>query len=194
MSDAELVLRVCDGDDAAFAALAGRHTGMLRNITSRYFLTGADRDDLDQEALIGLHKACLSFDFSGRAQFRHFAALCVERHILTAVKAHTRGKHRALNESIRFSMPLGETGATVGDTLASTAPGPERIVQARTDLGALLGLSLSDTERAVLGRHLSGMSLADSGAGLGKSGQGPAKVADNALQRVRKKAGLVLAA
>lgn len=194
MQDGELALRAIDGDNAAFTALAHRHRKLIHGIASRYYFAGADREDVHQEALLGLFHACEAFDFSGRAKFSTFAGLCIERYVITALKASQRLKHRALNESISLTAPTGDNDSTLTDVLPCNQPTTDELVEQRQQLAALvdrLPKQLTEIEQTVLARRLGGATLRESGDGLGWA-QSPQKTADNALCRIRRKAHDVL--
>lgn len=186
----ELALRAADGDQGAFERLARRFGGMLHLVVSRYFLAGAEREDLEQEALIGLHKATLSFDPGRGAQFATFARLCVERQVLSALKRATSGRQEVLTHAVRLDeqAAAGEPDTLLGLVAAPEYADPAVRAVARDRLRRLLELcgECSALERTVLARVLSGATLAEAGQGLGKGR--PGKVADNALNRVRRRA------
>jgi RNA polymerase sporulation-specific sigma factor len=197
MDEITLVLRSCDGDSGAFAALAAKHRPLLRHIVSRYYLVGGDRQDLEQEALLGLHKACMSYDCSGRSGFTHFAALCVEHQVIAALKAATCGKHGPLNDSVRFERPIqhDDEEGTLGDLVAGPQTDDPAIrAEHREDLRRILyelPEQLTDLQRTVFERAWGGATLQEAGQDLGQS-YDAAKTADNALGRIRSKARVLL--
>src|SRR4051812_10279844 len=105
-SDGRLADRAAQGDSLAFAVLLGRHGDLVRAASARYFLPGHDRADVEEEAALGLYRACLDFRPERGVPFRAFADLCVRRAVLTALTAARRAKHRPLNERITLETPL----------------------------------------------------------------------------------------
>lgn len=195
MSDGRLVARAAQGDSLAFAVLLGRHGGLVRVASARYFLPGHERADVDQEAALGLYRACVDFRPERGVPFRAFADLCVRRAVLTGLTAARRAKHGPLNERIALETPLApdRDGPPLSALIAAPAElEPPARVEARARLRRLCELParLSEIERVVLARVLAGATLADAGAGMGTN---PAKVADNALTRARRKARNLLA-
>ena len=91
------------GSEDALAALLDRYRRFARAKARSYFLVGADRDDVEQEAMIGLYKAARDFRPEHEAAFRAFAELCITRQIITAIKTATRQKHQALNQYVSIS-------------------------------------------------------------------------------------------
>ena len=71
---------------------------------NRFFLIGAEDDDMIQEGMIGLFKAIQSFDLEKNNSFKTFANLCIERQLITAIKSSNRQKHIPLNSY--FSLNL----------------------------------------------------------------------------------------
>jgi RNA polymerase sporulation-specific sigma factor len=195
MSDGALASRAGQGDSLAFAVLLARHRDLIRAAGARYFLPGHERADVEQEAALGLYRACTDFRPERGVPFRAFADLCVRRAVLTALTAARRAKHGPLNERIALDSPVSPDPDGPRPTATLAAPAelePPARVEARARLCRLRELPdrLSDRERVVLARVLAGATLADAGAGLGSN---PAKLADNALTRARRKARELLA-
>ena len=120
LSDEELAQRGSQGCTEAVVMLIRRYKFFLRAQCNGYFLIGAGREDLMQEALIGLYKAIRDFDVTKTHSFRPFAALCVKRQIITAIKTASRQKHIALNSFISFDKNIDngfDTGRTLLDVL-----------------------------------------------------------------------------
>ncbi len=158
MSDAALVLRARGGDEVAFQKLARTYRVVIRGYTKeQYFLGGGgDKDDLWQEGLIGLHKAVRGWQPS-RGPFRAFARLCIERQIVTAVRASTRRKHEVLNCATPFSTPKVGNGddekQTVGELVPALGPGIHETVELQQDLAKVISICserLTQTERRVV--------------------------------------------
>ena len=56
-TDEELIEKSRNGNDLALDVLISRYIGLVRQKAFRFFLVGADKEDLLQEGLIGLFKA-----------------------------------------------------------------------------------------------------------------------------------------
>lgn len=188
-ADEELVDRCRAGDDSALASLMARYRGVARGKASNYFLVGGDRDDVVQEAMIGLYKAIRDFDASHGASFRSFAELCITRQILTAIKSATRLKHTPLNHSVSFDGPTGTEGErySLSDTVASdqaldplqTLLSDDRLRELRSTFETVL----SELETRVLALYVDGQSYQEIAVELGRQ----VKSIDNALQRIKRK-------
>jgi RNA polymerase sporulation-specific sigma factor len=170
------------GDELAFQRLLCRHQPLLNAHARRYFLPGADDDDVAQEARIGFAKAVRGYRPDAGASFRTFAAMCVARQLATALKAARRHKHLALSEASR-----GDDAQRAWERLPADADGPAERARARERRDQLraAATSLSALERAVLGHALAGWSTSEAAYQLGIA----PKSADNALQRARTKIG-----
>jgi len=178
------------GDDVAIAELLTRYRWLARSKARSYFIAGGDRDDVVQEAMIGLYKAVRDFDPSHGVAFAGFADLCVTRQVITAVKAATRYKHGPLRHSISLDAPTDRSRGgtqTVADTLcADVGTDPAEIVvsaAAVRRLGSHLDAVLSDLEADVLRLLLEGHSYVEIAQAVGRH----TKTVDNAIQRLRRK-------
>lgn len=179
-SDDSLASRARSGDDHALADLLRSYGPRVRRLASRYFLHGGDRDDLAQEGMIGLYKAVCDFDADCGVPFAPFADMCVQRQLISAVRAATRLKHAVLADAAELTEHAEAACLTV------LTVDPARVVLARETLAELKGFvdgELSSLERGALWLHLDGLSLKESAARLSTR----SKAVDNALQRARRK-------
>ena len=88
--DVRLVRMAQSGSDAAYSEIMARYRGFVRVKSRGYFLVGAEREDVLQEATIGLFKAIRDYDWERQASFRSFADLCITRQLITAIKTSRR--------------------------------------------------------------------------------------------------------
>lgn len=188
LTDVDLVVATRAGDQRAMESLVARYRGAARARASNYFLVGADREDLCQEAMIGLTKAIRDFDLANGASFAAFADLCITRQILTAIKMATRLKHAPLNSYVSFDRPYdSDPERTLADTVAIEADAdPLECLVADDGLRSLMGIVedvLSGLEADVLRLYADGRSYQEIAALLGRR----TKSIDNALQRIKRK-------
>src|SRR6476660_1883093 len=197
LDDHYLVALAKEGRSDAYDAIVRRYRGFVRLKASSYFLLGGESDDLIQEGLLGLYKAVRDYRTDRESSFRNFAELCITRQIITAGKTATRNKHTPLNQYVSFS----QSPAAAGDsepTLDEILPGPSvadpvNQVIASEELESLvscLSSVLSDLESRVLSLYLDGYSYEVIAERL----ECDTKTVDNALQRVKRKVGVHLAA
>lgn len=184
------VERAQRGDAQAQENLVRRYRWVCATMATRYFLPGGERDDLYQEAMIGLLRAIRDYHPGRGRQFRSFVALCVRRQVITAVKYATRLKQEPLNAARSLDEPLWEqdpTGPLLGDLLEDPESRPLDEVVARDEthreLAATMTRVLTPYEVSVVRGYLAGDSYAAIAATLGTH----AKSIDNALLRARRK-------
>lgn len=189
-SDLQLVAAAQAGDERALERLLSRYRALALGRARRYFLPGGDPEDLAQEAMIGLCHAVAGFDRTRQSGFRAFAALCVDRQLVSAVRAATRHKHNVLTHALSLHRPV-PGGEDAGATLAELLPAPPlsdpaELVESAEAAHALrehLAAVLSDLESEVLRLHVAGRSHQDIAGAV----QRHTKAVDNALRRVRHK-------
>lgn len=189
--DEELVLMAQNGDDAAQDYLLNKYKSLVRAKSRAYFLIGADSEDIIQEGMIGLYKAVRDYNEEKNASFRSFAELCVNRQMITAIKAATRQKHQPLNSYVSLNKPVyeEESEQTYMDFLQSSSSAllnPEALLIGQENKSFLenqMVKNLSSFETRVLVLYLQGRSYFEIAHVLDK----PEKSIDNALQRVKKK-------
>ncbi len=189
MPEEDLIIRAKRGSVPAIEHLLRKYRGLVKAKARTYFLLGADREDLIQEGMIGLFKAIRDFSSGGQCSFRTFAALCVMRQMISAVKGASRHKHGVLNTYVSMD---GNGNEGEGDLSSRELMGgeqahsPEVVVLRREFVSRISGAidrSLSELEREVVRHYLKGSSYGEIARALGCK----VKVVDNALQRAKKK-------
>ncbi len=120
----ELVVMVQQGNDSAEEYLINQYKDLVKSIARSYFIVGAEAEDVEQEARIGLFKAIMDYDGNSNTCFRTYANLCMNRQIITAIKAANRKKHTPLNTSVSLDHKITENDEdgrqmTLADTLRS---------------------------------------------------------------------------
>lgn len=189
MSDEELVACAQNGDSDAEEYILEKFKKIVYLKTRKYFMRGAERDDLIQEGMIGLCKAIRDFLPDKGITFRTFADLCVTRQVITAVKTSTRQKHLALNSAQSLDKSLYEDGSDISmlDLLPNIkAVNPEDTIISQERLDGLhksLRHSLTNLEFNVLVLYLQRLSYNTIACKLNVS----VKAVDNALTRVKHK-------
>ena len=196
-TDLELVAAAQAGDSVAFDRLVDRYRRFVRSRSRGYFIVGGDREDLEQEALIGFYKSVRDFKPELQASFRAFAELCINRQLITAIKTATRKKHQPLNQSVSFSASRpGDDRDDRDDEIPAAAdaladPAEQLVALERLAVThEALASTLSPLEVEVLTRYVEGRSYEVIAAEVGRH----VKAVDNALQRVKRKLSQHLAA
>jgi RNA polymerase sigma-H factor len=189
-TDEELLASHRGGDERAAEALLSRYRGLARVKARSYFLAGGDRDDVLQEAMIGLYKAVRDFQPEKQASFRGFADLCITRQLITAIRSASCQKHVPLNSCVSLSKPIAsdeEPDRQLMDVVSGPKHlDPVEVVIATEELGAIKAAFrelLSTFETDVLRLHAEGKSYQEMGRLLDRD----VKSIDNALQRIKRK-------
>ncbi len=190
LPDDELVAVYQGGRQDALQVVIERYRRFARAKARGYFLVGADADDVEQEALIGLYKAARDFRPEHQASFRAFAELCITRQIITAIKTATRQKHQPLNQYVSVSGVRGsdDPGECSVEELLHGHHGSDPAERVVADEGmdamrTAMAEMLSGLEVDVLRLYVEGKSYQEIGDQLGRH----VKSIDNALQRIKRK-------
>ena len=77
IADEDLIEIIRSGDKLAFDYLMNRYKELVNIKVSKYFIIGAERDDIVQEGLIGLFKAIKSYKSDMKNSFKNFANMCI---------------------------------------------------------------------------------------------------------------------
>lgn len=189
-SDESLVQSIKNGDTSALNYLLAKYQPLVNRKVSKYFMIGAEKEDIFQEGMIGLYKAIKSYEPDKQNSFKSFANLCIERQLITAIKTSNRQKHMPLNSYLSLNTSAYEededtelmeifNSNLVEDPLDTiTKQEYYKTVENTIDQ------SLSNFEKQVLNSYIQGESYVDIADKLGA----PVKSIDNAIQRIRKKA------
>ncbi len=169
---------ITERGERTLARLTASFMPYIRKRSGELRAAGLERDDLEQEGLIGLYDALTSFDETRGSDFSSYAYICINNRMLTAVRQAARKKNLPLNGYL--SLSDDDARGLEGDDT------PEEVAIARESYIALqnrINSDLSDFEREVLSLYLEGYDYTSVARRLGCS----VKSADNALQRARKK-------
>ncbi len=189
LTDEELVAVAQQGDDDASDYLLLKYRALIMSKAKSYFIAGADRDDIIQEGMIGLHKAVRDFCPMRGTSFRPFAEMCITRQVITAVKAASRQKHAPLNYYLSLDKPIYTDGSDrqLLDVLPdekTTDPAEMFLVREQLDTVCdLLRFLLSDFEYKVFLLYLNEQTYREIASAL----ETTPKAVDNALCRVKRK-------
>lgn len=190
MSDEGLVDQAKSGDKNALEYLINKYKELVNMKVSKYFIIGAEKEDIVQEGLIGLYKAVKSYSPDKQNSFKTFANMCIERQLITAIKSSNRQKHMPLNSylSLNASAYENDEESTLFDTYnAHQIEDPLDTITKQEyykSVEIAIDKSLSDFEKQVLNRYMKGESYIQ----IAEKLDTPVKSIDNAIQRIRKKA------
>ena len=192
MSDDELLELINKKDTDALDFLICKYKDLVNSKVNKYFIIGAEKEDIVQEGLIGLYKAIKDYKPDKQNSFKSFANLCIERQLITAIKSSNRQKHMPLNSYLSLNMTAfenedGNNDTQIVDVLENTViEDPLDTITKKeyfSSVENVIDSSLSDFEKKVLNRYVQGESYVKIAEGL----DAPVKSVDNAIQRIRKK-------
>ena len=188
--DKILLEEIKHGNNEALNKLLDKYKELVNMKVGKYFIIGAEKEDIYQEGMIGLYKAIKSFDSAKENSFKTFANLCIERQLITAIKTSNRQKHMPLNSYLSLNATAYDddndtslieifNSKTVEDPL-ETLTKKEYFKSVEDKIEE----NLSDFEKQVLHRYARGESYVT----IAEKLDSPVKSVDNAIQRIRKKA------
>ena len=193
MKDEDLVEIIKSGDKSALNCLLNRYKELVNIKVSKYFMVGAEKEDIVQEGLIGLFKAIKSYKIGMQNSFKSFANMCIERQLITAIKSSNRQKHMPLNSYLSLNISAYDEQESNSDTTlidifdSNMIEDPLDTITKKEyyqNLEETIEKSLSDFEKKVLSRYINGESYVQ----IAEKLDTPVKSVDNAIQRIRKKA------
>ena len=185
-TDEELVTLIRQGREEVTDFLLEKYKPLVRKKTNVMYLIGGEQEDLIQEGMIGLFKAIQSYRDDRDSGFYHFAEICINRQLYTALEAPNRKKHLPLNSYVSLSEPESDAGSELQEACLDQIKSPEQQVIERelwADFKRRLTGNLSKMENQVLILYLEGHNYLQIAEILEKS----PKSIDNALQRIRQK-------
>ena len=193
MTDEKLIENIKNEDQNAFNCLLERYNDLVNMKASKFFMAGAEKDDMVQEGMIGLYKAVKSYVPQKQNSFKTFANMCIERQLITAVKNSNRQKHIPLNSSVSLNASAYDDNEDVDriDILnIKTLNDPSDIIANQEyfkDIKEKIKENLSEFELMVLNEYEKGKSY----AAIAEKLNAKTKSVDTAIQRIRKKANKI---
>ena len=193
MTDEKLIENIKQEDQKALDCLLQRYNETVTMKANRFFMVGAEKEDMIQEGMIGLYKAVKSFNTEKQNSFKTFANMCIERQLITAVKNSNRQKHIPLNSSISLNAAAYDDNEDMDklDVLdVKTLNDPSDIIADREYFESIenkIKENLSDFELQVLYEYEKGKTY----AAIAEKLNAKIKSVDTAIQRIRKKANKI---
>ena len=190
MTDEQIISQIKEGDEHALSFLIEKYKDLVNSKVGKYFIIGAERDDIIPEGMIGLYKAIKGFDSCKQNTFKTFANICIERQLITAIKSSNRQKHMPLNSYLSLNTAAyndDDSSELIETFEVDTIEDPLDTIMKKeyyNELQNTMHKSLSKFEENVLERYMQGESYEL----IAKRLDAPVKSIDNAIQRIRKKA------
>lgn len=191
-TDEQIISQIRQGNKEALNYLLEKYKDLVNIKVSKYFMIGAEKDDIMQEGMIGLFKAIKSYNSEKQNSFKSFANICIERQLITAIKTSNRQKHMPLNSYLSLNTAAydnnEEDSVELIDTFNSkTIEDPLETIMKKeyySEVENAVNKNLSKFEKQVLDRFMKGESYVK----IAEKLDSPVKSVDNAIQRIRKKA------
>jgi RNA polymerase sporulation-specific sigma factor len=189
LCDRDIVRLAQANDGRASEYLLYKYRGLVRTKTRSYFLVGGDREDLLQVGMIGLWQSIMDYSPDRAISFLSFARICIERHVITAIKTATRRKQSPLNNAVSLDYCAEEPDSefNLSEVLVSDLEldPEEQLLQSENALRQrqILKRLLSEFEWEVLTRYNRGRSYFEIARDLTCN----TKSVDNALGRIKRK-------
>lgn len=196
LTDEQVISQIKEGDEQALSFLLNKYRDLVNSKVGKYFIIGAEKEDIIQEGMIGLYKAIKCFNEEKQNSFKTFANLCIERQIITFVKGSNRQKHIPLNSSVSLNAAAfdeDEDCETTVMEVLDTKKGSEdplEIITKREYFDAVeknMNNNLSDFEKDVLKLYKNGYSYVT----IANKLKTKVKSVDTAIQRIKKKAAKI---
>jgi len=191
LSDEEIILEIRQGNKNAEEYILNKYKHLVNMKVGKYFIIGAEKEDIVQEGMIGLFKAIRDYEADKQNSFKTFANLCIERQLITAIKTSNRQKHMPLNSYLSLNMNAydNEDDTPLLDIFDSSMVEDDPLDKITkqeyySTIEAQVNKNLSGFEKQVLQRFIQGESYNVIAERL----DSPVKSIDNAIQRIRKKA------
>lgn len=194
-----LISEVKTGDQRSFRELQIQYSPLMSALVGHYegLISAEDIEDMHVEALVGLHKAALSYDEDqDGVEFGLYAKICIKNHLATVYRSYLRRTKLKIIQLDQYS-----DDSEGGEELISVEDDPMKRAIERESLEMLqkrISDTLSDYENRVWWMYMAGMSAKDIASALEKipsarkrkdqiSPEKAERSVENALYRIRKK-------
>lgn len=186
LSDEELIhLKSCS--NIATEILIERYKKYASLKANKYFAKGAEREDIIQEAMIGIFEAIGSFNEEFNTSFRTFVNLVMERKIFNLLEKQNSRKNRFMNDALSISNDnLDGEFDEIDISKGMGMHDPSSIIidmESVEKLNEKIEKELSSFERDVFFSYIKGYTYSEISIELNID----LKAVDNAIQRIRKK-------
>ncbi|BCH33232.1 RNA polymerase sigma factor RpoH [Mesorhizobium sp. L-8-10] len=207
--ESELARRWLDlGDEAARNRLVASHQPLVLGISRRYFKFPLPQEDLTQQGMLGLMRACDTFQVDRGLRFatyaRWWAQAAIAEYVLqnASVVAHNRSnlsrraffKGKGHLKIVSLDAPVGDGGETFIDVLESPSDSPEdtalRVIdseRATAKIRDAVGRLDARSRRVIQERWLSDekATLESLGAALGVSKERIRQIESRAMEFIK---------
>ncbi len=189
-----LISAVKQGNEQAFEKLLENYKNLIVSVCRKYFLYGADDDDLTQIGTHAFYMAVKSYKENKNDSFINYAKIVIERALINEIKKNNRKKdipldlfsYVGLQGQVKKVNSNNENGESGYISIKTDYETPESIAIEKQNLKETLKKIknvLSDFELNVLEYYLQGYSYKEIANKVNK----PVKSIDNAVLRIKNK-------
>ncbi|WP_283678028.1 sigma-70 family RNA polymerase sigma factor [Lentilactobacillus sp. Marseille-Q4993] len=111
----DLIEKVTQKDDEAFAQLFKQYYPVVNKLRTEYYVNGMDNDDWDQEARIIMYRAARKFDPNYRSNFGSFYSRLLKHRIFDLIRRHNAQKRLPAEPLVSIDSDESYYEATVED-------------------------------------------------------------------------------
>ncbi|MBQ3081900.1 MAG: sigma-70 family RNA polymerase sigma factor [Clostridia bacterium] len=168
-----LVASAKSGDDEAFRLLADKYNGFLTGYIQSLSVPPSERDDIMQEALVGLLRAVRTYD-GVSSRFATYVAACVRNSVYSCLRKYGKQWQEVVSEDVQALVPSAEYITPEHQLLdiESTNQLYDRVFSALSEFeGAVFEMYLAEIPYAIIAKRLNKNE----------------KSIDNAIQRIKAK-------
>lgn len=185
MTEIELIKKAKAGDQESFAEIVREYNVLVKKIVRKFFLVGAELEDLQQEGTIALFNAVNTYDEKREASFRTYATVCIKHAIMTALKKFNSKSSKLLTDSMTLDDDFDDDGDFIIVIPSSKMLPDDKLIwkEKLDEIRKFVAQNLSTYEKLVLGEYLKGKSHNQIAQAVNKN----VRSVDNALTRIRTK-------
>lgn len=189
LTDSELC-KLAVEDHAAKEFLMRKYNPLIKKISHKLYLVGADTDDIVIEGMLGLNKAIDTFDDS-KSSFITYTSTCIKNSILDAIKSANKKTIVPADKCVSILQPINsEEGSSLWVDIITNGESPETNAIHNEDYQNLLTLirkTFSKEENEILDLFIDGYSYVE----IAEKTNVKRKKVDNTIQKIRNKLQLL---
>ena len=173
-----LIERVRARDQVAFKEMVDRYNPLIESLVFKFYdseISGMNRDDLRQEAILRFYNSILTYDTEqSEVEFGLYAKICISNALVSQLRIHKKHSAEQFTESLNTFIPVHDSEDPSDKVLEE-----ERIKA----LYALIRKNLSGYEYRIWRLYMSGGTARDISAVV----DADERSVNNAIYRIRKK-------
>lgn len=179
-------------DDQVFSQIVDHEKDFLSRMTSKYFISSGDKNDIKQEALWTLWDAVRNYNFSGN--FEAYAGMLIKRNLSAMIANDTHKKNAIISNAYSIDQPREDANgneSTLGDTLSNGQSSEDLALgnEGEREIRDFIQNQLSDIERLCISEYIDGYKVSEIAANHPDMKY---KSIENAIRRTKEKLTNVL--